>query len=668
MPLIAGGQKLTRMVLNAAMETATGSTSASGVWSQRDSFQMLEMVVIQSLRAICPIDSRAGTFLPERSRSPPAYPNGPQRGANRASALFDAAGSGLVGGASCGIQPDDRVLEPSAGTGMLAIWARHAATLHLNEIDPVRQEILRHLFPTAQVTGFDAARIGAHLTQRPSVVLMNPPFARNAAGLEDPTTAARHLAAALGVLKPDGRLVAIMPDSFQPQGRRAELFQRALQGASVAFHARLEGAFTKQGTSIPVRLLVIDKRAGAIGTTVINRTNLADLLPLLSKVPARRRVSAELPLVAAFPAQPSKSASPLLGGFRSATTVPPAKRSTDANGAIPLAYTVRDTIADAEQAVGVYVAYRPQRLVFDDAADHPTQLVESEAMASVALPAPSYVPQLPAKVIRDRVLSRAQLETLVHALDATSSDLPGRYRVPERGLELVPDAEGACYRRGFFLGDGTGAGKGRQLASILMDQWLRGLRRHLWISESNALIEDARRDWQALGGIALDIQPLSKIKPEAKIRQADGILFASYATLRSGTGEKTRLQQLLEWLTPDFDGVILFDERTRWAVLPAVKAGSAPLKARSKASSASNCRTAARPGDLCLGHGRVRREQSGLCHAAWPLGRRHGLSRSHLLHRPHPRGRHRGDGTGRPRIEGDGRLYGACAILCRRRV
>jgi hypothetical protein len=99
---------------------------------------------------------------------------------------------------------------------------------------------------------------------------------------------------------------------------------------------------------------------------------------------------------------------------------------------------------------------------------------------------PNYVPQLPAKVIRDRVLSRAQLETLVHALDATSSDLPGRYRVPERGLELVPDAEGAIYRRGFFLGDGTGAGKGRQLASILMDQWLRGNRRHLWISESNA--------------------------------------------------------------------------------------------------------------------------------------------------------------------------------------
>jgi hypothetical protein len=177
----------------------------------------------------------------------------------------------------------------------------------------------------------------------------------------------------------------------------------------------------------------------------------------------------------------------LLGGFRSAAPKLAAAASrSDANGAIPLAYTLRDTIADAEQAVGVYVAYRPQRLIFENAADHPTQLVESAAMASVALPAPSYVPQLPAKVIRDRVLSRAQLETLVHALDATSSDLPGRYRVPDRGLELVPDAEGAIYRRGFFLGDGTGAGKGRQLASILMDQWLRGSRRHLWISESNA--------------------------------------------------------------------------------------------------------------------------------------------------------------------------------------
>jgi hypothetical protein len=110
----------------------------------------------------------------------------------------------------------------------------------------------------------------------------------------------------------------------------------------------------------------------------------------------------------------------------------------DANGAIPLAYTVRDTIADAEQAIGVYVAYRPQRLVFEDAGSpDPTGGIRSHGLGRAS--SAQLRPQLPAKVIRDRVLSRAQLETLVHALDATSSDLAGRYRVPERGLELVPD-------------------------------------------------------------------------------------------------------------------------------------------------------------------------------------------------------------------------------------
>jgi hypothetical protein len=52
-----------------------------------------------------------------------------------------------------------------------------------------------------------------------------------------------------------------------------------LQGASVAFHARLEGAFAKQGTSIAVCLLVIDKRAGPKSTAVINRATVADLVP-----------------------------------------------------------------------------------------------------------------------------------------------------------------------------------------------------------------------------------------------------------------------------------------------------------------------------------------------------------------------------------------------------
>ena len=562
-PALTDGERITRRIMNAAMADAFGTTSSEGVWSQRDSFQMVETAAMLALRQL-ELPRNPVEALDTLAALEAQLPTQTVRSEEQISHQHFSTPLGLAWLVAqfADLQPDDHVLEPSAGTGMLAIWARPASSLHLNEIDPLRQSILRHLFPEAVVTGFDAARIGAHLEGRPSVVLMNPPFARNVAGKEDAVAAARHLAAALGALRPNGRLVAIMPDGFQPQGRQSDVFKRVLQGASVMVHARLEKAFTRHGTSIPIRLLVIDKRPGAISTILINRANGADLLPFLAKSPPRLALGEERQTVASPQANAVPKSGVLLGGFSAARQISarPMSPSSGAIDASPLDYCLRETIADAEQAVGVYVAYRPQRLIFADAADHPTQLVESAAMASVALPPPSYVPSLPAKVIRNRVLSRAQLETLVHALEATSSDLPGRYRIPERGLELVPYADGATYRRGFFLGDGTGAGKGRQLASILMDQWLRGNRRHLWISESNALIEDARRDWQALGGMVLDVQPLSKFKPEVKIRQADGILFASYATLRSGTGEKTRLQQLLGWLVPEFDGLILFDE------------------------------------------------------------------------------------------------------------
>jgi predicted RNA methylase len=562
-PTLMDGERITRRMMNAAMAEAYGSTSAEGVWSQRDSFQMVETAAMLALRQLVlprnPVEVLA-TLAALEAQLPTQTVRSEEQNSHQH--FSTPLGLAWLVAQFADLQPADHVLEPSAGTGMLAIWARLTTRLHLNEIDPLRQSILRHLFPDAAVTGFDAARIGAHLEGRPSVVLMNPPFARNVAGKEDAVAAARHLAAALGALRPNGRLVAIMPDGFQAQGRQSDVFKSVLQGASVMVHARLEKAFARQGTSIPVRLLVIDKRPGPIFTTVINRANTADLLPFLANVPQRLALEEVRQTAASPQANAVPKSGALFGGFSATRPIStrPMSAASGANDAAALVYSLRDTIADAEQAVGVYVAYRPQRLIFADAADHPTPLVESAAMASVALPPPSYVPKLPARVIRDRVLSRAQLETLVHALEATSSDLPGRYRIPERGLELVPDADGDTYRRGFFLGDGTGAGKGRQLASILMDQWLRGSRRHLWVSESNALIEDTRRDWQALGGMMLDVQPLSKFKPEAKIRQSDGILFASYATLRSGTGDKTRLQQLLEWLTPEFDGLILFNE------------------------------------------------------------------------------------------------------------
>ena len=138
-------------------------------------------------------------------------------------------------------------------------------------------------------------------------------------------------------------------------------------------------------------------------------------------------------------------------------------------------------------------------------------------------------------------------------------------RSPEDG-----DANAVQFRKGFFLGDGTGSGKGRQAAGIILDNWLRGRRKAVWISKSDKLIEDAQRDWSALGQEKLFIVPQSRYRQGTPIRLAEGILFTTYATLRSSEreGKDSRLKQILDWLGEapgsetgtGFDGVILFDE------------------------------------------------------------------------------------------------------------
>src|SRR3546814_17801321 len=56
------------------------------------------------------------------------------------------------------------LLEPSAGTGLLAILAEIAGgSLILNELAETRADLLSHLFPAISVTRFDAAQIHDHL-------------------------------------------------------------------------------------------------------------------------------------------------------------------------------------------------------------------------------------------------------------------------------------------------------------------------------------------------------------------------------------------------------------------------------------------------------------------------------------------------------------------------
>ncbi|MCP6711625.1 strawberry notch family protein, partial [Klebsiella pneumoniae] len=58
------------------------------------------------------------------------------------------------------------------------------------------------------------------------------------------------------------------------------------------------------------------------------------------------------------------------------------------------------------------------------------------------------------------------------------------------------------------------------------------------------------------------VTPLSRFAQGRDIPLTEGILFTTYATLRSEErgAKKSRVDQIVDWLGADFDGVILFDE------------------------------------------------------------------------------------------------------------
>ncbi|WP_427147241.1 hypothetical protein, partial [Rhizobium leguminosarum] len=121
---------------------------------------------------------------------------------------------------AAGIIAADVVLEPSAGTGMMAIFAELAgARLALNEYAIVRCSLLQRLFPGVSTSQHDAAHIDDYLDRsiRPTVVLMNPPFSAGVHVEGRVADAAwRHLTSAFARLAPCGRLVAITGASLSP--------------------------------------------------------------------------------------------------------------------------------------------------------------------------------------------------------------------------------------------------------------------------------------------------------------------------------------------------------------------------------------------------------------------------------------------------------------------
>ncbi len=541
---------------------------------------------------------------------------------------------GYVANWVANIQEGETYLEPSAGIGGLAVFGKNAgARVIVNELSSRRRALLSEL-GFDQVFGENAEQINNILPKdiKPTVIVMNPPFSATAGRrtATSSTVGFQHVEQALKRLQPNGRAVIILGKDITATSAFTKWLKSLGKDYTLQTDIGISGKeYQKYGTTYGNQLIVIDKVQAQEGARPVTADveKVEDAIDLLKGVrDARvnrepetlepkseavpqpgegnaRPVGPVLPAAgqvgsgkgwtgnrrpgAGQPANPDAAAAQAgnaetgerePGGSGSLPESPEEQLDTARPGLVgpgsgegnagaeprpepatrpelELEKPEERTENREELSDSVYEVYHPQKVKISGAKSHPGKLVESAAMSVVEPPEPTYVPNLPAKIIKGGKLSDAQLEAIVYAGQAHS--------------QMLPTGE----RRGYFIGDGTGVGKGREIAGIIFDNWRQGRQKAVWISQNSPLIEDARRD---IKGISWDpnlIIDLSKIKIAATIpKDKNGIVFLGYSLLKmedrksteqakkEGKQPNSRLKQLVDWFGKDYDGVIVFDE------------------------------------------------------------------------------------------------------------
>nr|MBH8577156.1 methylase [Dendronalium phyllosphericum CENA369] len=361
---------LTTKLLQSQMNRHFHGTAAEGAWQSKDAYEALEVALIlylrqkglpqnpleqlQRLESLCPTHSRRSEEQIQLQQFSTPFP---------LAYLVALAGQ---------VTSNDLVLEPSAGTGILAQFAfLHGASLMLNELAQDRTKILRRLFPGTPLFCVNAEQINDYLAgqTKPSVVLMNPPFSSSPKVSDrNPDATPRHINSALQRLCDGGRLVTITANWFSPANPSwRETFVKWQEKARVLMSVGVSGqAYAKHGTTIETRITVIDKvpasKTGDI-PCIRETLELPELLALIGQLPGRSQWKAGIVKAVA--------AAKVVKLPTKRTTVTQPEPSAEIPDVVVLEYEVVEWSVTDGLKDSLYETYRPQRLLIKDALPHP---------------------------------------------------------------------------------------------------------------------------------------------------------------------------------------------------------------------------------------------------------------------------------------------------------
>jgi hypothetical protein len=163
LPSLERGIPLDAHLLREAMTTAFGASDQRGAWVWKGAYEASEASAVLFLRKYGPgILKKAGA--PDRAlamieRLSALLPSHTRRSeeSDQFQQFSTPIGLGFLMSLAGQLTPGQLVLEPSAGTGLLAIHAEIAgAGLVLNELAETRHALLSGLFPETPVTQFNA--------------------------------------------------------------------------------------------------------------------------------------------------------------------------------------------------------------------------------------------------------------------------------------------------------------------------------------------------------------------------------------------------------------------------------------------------------------------------------------------------------------------------------